>query len=115
MYPSHLVLIDPLKNIALKRQQYVGEFIGSLQSALGTKFDFEYWYHPKTVGTQSPRGPSKTLEEMLRAFVPSTFGKVSCSLFVGSEVGEAPILSPELSRETTEKIIQDQAKDASAL
>ncbi|GJT96774.1 retrovirus-related pol polyprotein from transposon TNT 1-94 [Tanacetum coccineum] len=28
MYPSHLVLIDPLKNIALKRQQYVGEFIG---------------------------------------------------------------------------------------
>ncbi|GJR83275.1 hypothetical protein Tco_0154060 [Tanacetum coccineum] len=27
MYPSHLVLIDPLKNIALKRQQYVGEFI----------------------------------------------------------------------------------------
>ncbi|GJX33079.1 hypothetical protein Tco_0242934 [Tanacetum coccineum] len=29
MYPSHLVLIDPLKNIALKRQQYVGEFIVS--------------------------------------------------------------------------------------
>ncbi|GJU18826.1 putative reverse transcriptase domain-containing protein [Tanacetum coccineum] len=29
MYPSHLVLIDPLKNIALKRQQYVGEFIAS--------------------------------------------------------------------------------------
>ncbi|GJX16843.1 hypothetical protein Tco_0217675 [Tanacetum coccineum] len=31
MYPSHLVLIDPLKNIALKRQQYVGEFIGQPQ------------------------------------------------------------------------------------
>ncbi|GJT10576.1 hypothetical protein Tco_0857618 [Tanacetum coccineum] len=30
MYPSHLVLIDPLKNIALKRQQYVGEFIDSV-------------------------------------------------------------------------------------
>ncbi|GJR66313.1 hypothetical protein Tco_0012378 [Tanacetum coccineum] len=34
MYPSHLVLIDPLKNIALKRQQYVGEFIVLAQSML---------------------------------------------------------------------------------
>ncbi|GJU49799.1 hypothetical protein Tco_1219354 [Tanacetum coccineum] len=35
MYPSHLVLIDPLKNIALKRQQYVGEFIGCDREIFG--------------------------------------------------------------------------------
>ncbi|GJW97943.1 hypothetical protein Tco_0179751, partial [Tanacetum coccineum] len=38
MYPSHLVLIDPLKNIALKRQQYVGEFIGCYTSVSKPKF-----------------------------------------------------------------------------
>ncbi|GKB99852.1 hypothetical protein Tco_0985989 [Tanacetum coccineum] len=44
MYPSHLVLIDPLKNIALKRQQYVGEFIGGelLKRRVVTKQRFAY-------------------------------------------------------------------------
>ncbi|GJS73501.1 hypothetical protein Tco_0706342 [Tanacetum coccineum] len=37
MYPSHLVLIDPLKNIALKRQQYVGEFIGCSKHMTGNR------------------------------------------------------------------------------
>ncbi|GJS56206.1 hypothetical protein Tco_0629568 [Tanacetum coccineum] len=51
MYPSHLVLIDPLKNIALKRQQYVGEFIG----VHGVQDEKRVWFEVKLQGAQGDR------------------------------------------------------------
>ncbi|GJV08354.1 putative ribonuclease H-like domain-containing protein [Tanacetum coccineum] len=47
MYPSHLVLIDPLKNIALKRQQYVGEFIGKFDGKADEGFFVGYSLNSK--------------------------------------------------------------------
>ncbi|GJZ01850.1 hypothetical protein Tco_0519811 [Tanacetum coccineum] len=58
MYPSHLVLIDPLKNIALKRQQYVGEFIGKLKTRWSGPFTITKVFPYGTNELSQPDGPN---------------------------------------------------------
>ncbi|GJZ85586.1 hypothetical protein Tco_0650925 [Tanacetum coccineum] len=67
MYPSHLVLIDPLKNIALKRQQYVGEFIVSVLE--------------KDVEELKEVDHTKTLLTLLRSKIP-----LAVNAYLGSTV-----------------------------
>nr|GEW33983.1 putative reverse transcriptase domain-containing protein [Tanacetum cinerariifolium] len=75
--------------------------------ALGTQLDVSIAYHPETDG-QSER-TIQTLEDMLRACVidfGSSWDKHLPSPICWSEVGESQLTSPELVRETTEKIVQ---------
>ncbi|GJV44000.1 putative reverse transcriptase domain-containing protein [Tanacetum coccineum] len=72
----------PVSIISNRDGRFVSQFWQSLQKAFGTQFDMSMAYHPKTDG-QSER-TIQTLEDMIRA----------C------------LTSPEIVRETTEKIIQ---------
>nr|GFB69183.1 putative reverse transcriptase domain, ribonuclease H-like domain, aspartic peptidase domain protein [Tanacetum cinerariifolium] len=73
--------------------RFAPNFWMSLQNALGTRLDMSTEYHPET-DDQSERN-IQTLEDMLRA----------CAIDFGKG-GEAQILGPELTQETTEKIVQ---------
>ncbi|GKA23398.1 putative reverse transcriptase domain-containing protein [Tanacetum coccineum] len=71
--------------------------------ALGTNLDMSTAYHPQMDG-QSER-TIQTLEDMLRACVID-FGSSWDRHLPLSEVGDSQLTSPELIRDTTEKIVQ---------
>ncbi|GJR21085.1 putative reverse transcriptase domain-containing protein [Tanacetum coccineum] len=75
---------------------------------MGTNLDYEYCV-PSTKQTDK-REAIQNSRGLLRACEAATFEafmvEVSLTCFVGTEVGEAQILVPELIQETTEKIIQ---------
>ncbi|GKA79150.1 putative reverse transcriptase domain-containing protein [Tanacetum coccineum] len=99
----------PVSIICDRDPRFASNFWRSLQNALGTNLDMSTAYHPQTDG-QSER-TIQTLEDMLRACAID-FGKalivesIVHTVCIGTEVGEAQILGPELIQETTEKIIQ---------
>ncbi|GKD53808.1 putative reverse transcriptase domain-containing protein [Tanacetum coccineum] len=71
--------------------------------ALGTNLDMSTAYHPQT-DCQSER-TIQTLEDMLRAYVID-FESSWDRHFPLSEVGDSQLTSPELIRDTIEKIVQ---------
>ncbi|GKA11182.1 putative reverse transcriptase domain, ribonuclease H-like domain, aspartic peptidase domain protein [Tanacetum coccineum] len=93
----------PVSIICDRDPRFASNFWRSLQSALGTNLDMSTAYHPQTDG-QSER-TIQTLEDMLRA----------CAIDFGKGWLEKLKYSvQELSKKTTEKIIQIKAKDASS-
>ncbi|GJT46914.1 putative reverse transcriptase domain-containing protein [Tanacetum coccineum] len=100
----------PISNISDRDSHFKSRFWRSLQEALGANLDMSTAYHPQTDG-QSER-TIQTLEYMLRACVIEFGSSWDCHLplvespVCWSEVGDSQLTSPELIRDTTEKIIQ---------
>ncbi|GJU45183.1 putative reverse transcriptase domain-containing protein [Tanacetum coccineum] len=97
----------PISIILDRDSHFTSRFWNSLQKALGTNLDMSTAYHPQTDG-QSER-KLQTLEDMLCACVinfESSWDRHLPSPVCWSEVGDSQLTSPELIRETTEKIVQ---------
>nr|GEX04858.1 retrotransposon protein, putative, Ty3-gypsy subclass [Tanacetum cinerariifolium] len=98
----------PVSIISDRDPRFASNFQRSLQNALSTRLDMSTAYHPETNG-QSER-TIQTLKDMLRAcaidFEKALYGQKCHSPACWTEVEEAQILGPELTQETTEKIVQ---------
>ncbi|GKE98064.1 putative reverse transcriptase domain-containing protein, partial [Tanacetum coccineum] len=93
----------PVSIISDRDSHFTSRFWRSLQKALGINLDMSTAYHPQTDG-QSER-TIQTIEDMLRACVID-FGSSWDRHLPLSEVRDSQLTSPELIRETTEKIVQ---------
>ncbi|GJS45402.1 hypothetical protein Tco_0595523 [Tanacetum coccineum] len=84
MYPSHLVLIDSLKNIALKRQQYVGEFIEGGRTRQPTGRVNGQTGEPNDQGVEANEGVngvpdfSTIIAQQMQNLLPTILAQVSC-------------------------------------
>nr|GEY75507.1 putative reverse transcriptase domain-containing protein [Tanacetum cinerariifolium] len=105
LYIKEIVLRHevPISIISDRDSHFTSRFWQSMQSALGTQLDMSTAYHPKTDG-QSER-TSQTLEDMLRACVID-FGKGWEKHLPLAEVGDVQLTRPEITHETTKKIVQ---------
>ncbi|GJR93180.1 putative reverse transcriptase domain-containing protein [Tanacetum coccineum] len=93
----------PISIISDRDSHFTSRFWQSLQKALGTQLDMSTAYHPETDG-QSER-TIQTLEDMLRACVID-FGKGWDKHLPLAEVGDSQLTGPEITQETTERIVQ---------
>ncbi|GKC36407.1 putative reverse transcriptase domain-containing protein [Tanacetum coccineum] len=97
----------PVSIISVQDSHFTSRFWRSLQKALGTNLDMSTAYHPQTDG-QIER-TIQTLEDMLCACAApyeALYGQKCRSPVYWSEVGDSQLTSPELIRDTTEKIVQ---------
>ncbi|GJX74181.1 putative reverse transcriptase domain-containing protein [Tanacetum coccineum] len=97
----------PVSIISDRNSHFTSRFWKSLQKALGTNLDMSTAYHPQTDG-QSER-TIQTLEDMLLACAApyeALYGRKCRSPVCWSEVRDSQLTSPELIRDTTEKIVQ---------
>nr|GFB87030.1 putative reverse transcriptase domain-containing protein [Tanacetum cinerariifolium] len=125
----------PVSIISDRDPRFTSNFWGSLQNALGTRLDMSIAYHPKTDG-QSKRTIQTlkdmlracaidfgkgwvnhfqlvelSYDKSYHASIKATpfealYGRKYHSPVRWTKVGEAQILGPELTQETTEKIVQ---------
>nr|GFA94045.1 putative reverse transcriptase domain-containing protein [Tanacetum cinerariifolium] len=125
----------PVSIISDRDPRFTSNFWGSLQNALGTRLDMSIAYHPKTDG-QSKRTIQTlkdmlracaidfgkgwvnhfqlvelSYDKSYHASIKATpfealYGRKYRSPVRWTKVGEAQILGPELTQETTEKIVQ---------
>ncbi|GJS32854.1 putative reverse transcriptase domain-containing protein [Tanacetum coccineum] len=93
----------PISIISDRDSHFTSRFWSSLQKALGTNLDMSTAYHPQTDGQRERT--IQTLEDMLRAYVIDFRSSWDRHMPL-SEVGDSQLTSPELIRETTEKIVQ---------
>ncbi|GJV12520.1 putative reverse transcriptase domain-containing protein [Tanacetum coccineum] len=99
----------PISIISDRDNKFASRFWGSVQQALGTQLDMSTAYHPQTNG-QSER-TIQTLEDIYYASIKAApfealYGQKCRSPVCSSEVGDSQLTSPEMTRETTEKIVQ---------
>ncbi|GJX62556.1 putative reverse transcriptase domain-containing protein [Tanacetum coccineum] len=87
--------------------RFASNFWRSLQKALGTNLDMSTAYHPETDG--KAKGPFKILSYYASIKVApfeAFYGRKCRSPVCWAEVGQVKLTTPDLVRETTEKIIQ---------
>ncbi|GKD29081.1 putative reverse transcriptase domain-containing protein, partial [Tanacetum coccineum] len=92
----------PISIISYQDSHFTSNFWRSLQEALGTNLDMGTAYHPQIDGQSEMT--IQTLEDMLRTCVID-FGSSLDRHLPLSEVGDNQLTSPELIRDTTEKIV----------
>ncbi|GKF42772.1 putative reverse transcriptase domain-containing protein, partial [Tanacetum coccineum] len=90
----------PVSIISDRDSHFTSNFWRSLQEALGTNLDMSTAYHPQTDGNNSYHASIKAAP--YEALYRRKFRSPVC----WSEVGDSQLIGLELSRDTTEKIIQ---------
>nr|GEY86635.1 putative reverse transcriptase domain-containing protein [Tanacetum cinerariifolium] len=123
-YDSIWVIVDrltkhgvPVSVISDRDSLFTSRFWKTLQESLGTQLNMNTAYHPEMDG-QSER-TIQTLEDIYHASIKAApfealYGRKCRSPVCWSEVGDSQLTSPELIRETTEKIIQIKNRSLTA-
>ncbi|GKA03341.1 reverse transcriptase domain-containing protein [Tanacetum coccineum] len=109
----------PISIISDRDSRFTSRFWQSMREALGTRLDMSMAYHPQIDGSWDVHLPlveflyNNSYHSSVRcAPFKALYGRKCRSPIMWAEVGEGPLIGPELVQETTEKIshIKDRLK-----